>query len=501
MANSPQKPSPKAIPIAVRYRCGSVDEFVERYAEDISDDGVFIRTPKPLPEGSLIAFELRLANDEVVLAGLGRVRWKRGRAAPNRPAGIGVAFIELSEAGRTVVARMHTQPNAGRAYFSEVAETSHDALLVRASPRNGEGEGGSSTTAVGERTAPRLRLRKATDSDPAIKRPSVSSPTPPSSSMSPSSTEKKAERDRPMFPPSTTLPAEVRDDEFTGPSRDQTVVMPAAAVLGAPKTANDGEETGPDATGGDRTVAFVGHPVVAPPFPSVQPSVGSLRAVPAATGYPSTPSVHAASASPGYPSSVHALPAASSGHIPAAPSSHRLLHGLEHPPGALLDPARSAEPAFFSGRSTAITLLLAVIAALLVVITVLLVGGGVMIFKSRPPPAERASSGAAPATSSVPTTPSTSNNAPIASPPATSAVPALPTPVEAPPPPPAVATASAAKASGPPPPPPPRRPGTPPAAQGAPRRPAAAPPPPALPAWARDPSPNDPDIVPKSPPR
>jgi molecular chaperone DnaK len=97
--------------LAVRLSYGSVDEFVERFAVNISRGGVFIRTRDPKPVGSLLAFELRLAGGEPVIRGQGVVRWVRAEdlaAHPPRAPGMGVQFTELDDASRALVERMVT---------------------------------------------------------------------------------------------------------------------------------------------------------------------------------------------------------------------------------------------------------------------------------------------------------------------------------------------------------------------------------------------------------
>ena len=45
--------------LLVRLSYGSVDEFVDRFATNLSRGGVFIRTRSPKPPGTQVAFELK----------------------------------------------------------------------------------------------------------------------------------------------------------------------------------------------------------------------------------------------------------------------------------------------------------------------------------------------------------------------------------------------------------------------------------------------------------
>jgi len=97
--------------LAVRLSYGTVDEFVERFAVNISRGGVFIRSREPKPVGTVIAFELRLTGGEAVVRGKGVVRWIQAEdrsAHPPRAPGMGLQFTELEEGSRAIVDRMVT---------------------------------------------------------------------------------------------------------------------------------------------------------------------------------------------------------------------------------------------------------------------------------------------------------------------------------------------------------------------------------------------------------
>jgi molecular chaperone DnaK len=99
------------IGLAVRLSYGTVDEFVDKFAVNISRGGLFIRTREPRPVGARLAFELRLATGEVALKGVGVVRWVQAESATASPPtapGMGVQFTELDAASRALVERMVT---------------------------------------------------------------------------------------------------------------------------------------------------------------------------------------------------------------------------------------------------------------------------------------------------------------------------------------------------------------------------------------------------------
>ena len=93
------------INVVVRYKSATVDEFIENHSFDISRGGAFIKTANPFPPGTLLKFELRLAADEKMISGVGRVVWKReaAQATAQNPSGMGVKFIKIIDVDKRIV--------------------------------------------------------------------------------------------------------------------------------------------------------------------------------------------------------------------------------------------------------------------------------------------------------------------------------------------------------------------------------------------------------------
>ncbi len=91
--------------IKVRYKSATLEDFLEHHARDISRGGVFIRSKKPLPEGTLLKFELQLEDSSKFVQGVGRVVWQRHdeQGGDDNPPGMGVKFIKLSPESRALV--------------------------------------------------------------------------------------------------------------------------------------------------------------------------------------------------------------------------------------------------------------------------------------------------------------------------------------------------------------------------------------------------------------
>jgi uncharacterized protein (TIGR02266 family) len=101
-------PRAKVLSMTVRYKSATLDEFIEHHSHDISRGGMFIKTPAPFPGGTLLKFEVRIADEQKVVQGVGRVVWKRDAAAasPDTPAGMGVKFIKLDDEAKHMIDRL-----------------------------------------------------------------------------------------------------------------------------------------------------------------------------------------------------------------------------------------------------------------------------------------------------------------------------------------------------------------------------------------------------------
>lgn len=97
----------RPVGLHVRLAFGDLDEFVDRFATNISDGGIFIRTRDPRQVGTRLSFELRLRTGEVAFSGTGIVRWVQGLDARGLGTpGMGIAFDELTDETRAVLAQI-----------------------------------------------------------------------------------------------------------------------------------------------------------------------------------------------------------------------------------------------------------------------------------------------------------------------------------------------------------------------------------------------------------
>jgi molecular chaperone DnaK len=93
-------------PVALQVRLAYDDrgDFVERYAINISNNGIFIRSREPRPIGSKLKFELHLRTGEIIFAGEGTVRWRQLPDARGLGlSGMGLQFDDLTEESRRLL--------------------------------------------------------------------------------------------------------------------------------------------------------------------------------------------------------------------------------------------------------------------------------------------------------------------------------------------------------------------------------------------------------------
>lgn len=92
-------------------------EFETQLTENLSVDGMFIRSARPYPPGTVFDFQLLLRDDFTLVKGRGEVVWIREReGSPTQPAGMGIRFLDLDDTGRKVIHRVvahHLEEESG----------------------------------------------------------------------------------------------------------------------------------------------------------------------------------------------------------------------------------------------------------------------------------------------------------------------------------------------------------------------------------------------------
>jgi uncharacterized protein (TIGR02266 family) len=107
--------------LKAKYKSATVDEFIDQYAGDISRGGIFIKTPKPSPIGTLLKIEIQLKDGAPVISAVGRVVWRREQPEGGQAAGMGIKFIKLEPESVPIVERIVERKAPGEGpHFDEV---------------------------------------------------------------------------------------------------------------------------------------------------------------------------------------------------------------------------------------------------------------------------------------------------------------------------------------------------------------------------------------------
>src|SRR6187551_1285241 len=98
-------PPPDAL-VRLHLKCSDAEDFVARFAPNVTRGGVFLPTQDAREVGASIRFEIALLDDAVVFAGEGEVTWAK-------PKGMGVKFTTLDPATEPMLERLLARRLAG----------------------------------------------------------------------------------------------------------------------------------------------------------------------------------------------------------------------------------------------------------------------------------------------------------------------------------------------------------------------------------------------------
>lgn len=87
--------------LLVQFRLQDMDEFMRDYAVNLSVGGMFIRTPEPHPQDSMVYLQFTLMAGDKLIEGLGKV------VHVNPPShtvpGMGIEFVNLDDESREFI--------------------------------------------------------------------------------------------------------------------------------------------------------------------------------------------------------------------------------------------------------------------------------------------------------------------------------------------------------------------------------------------------------------
>src|SRR6478736_496174 len=101
-------PPPPDASVRLHLKCADAEDFVERFAPNVTRGGIFLPTRDAREVGATIRFEIALLDDTVVFAGEGVVTWAK-------PKGMGVKFTTLDLATEPMLERLLSRREAAAA--------------------------------------------------------------------------------------------------------------------------------------------------------------------------------------------------------------------------------------------------------------------------------------------------------------------------------------------------------------------------------------------------
>jgi hypothetical protein len=129
-------PPPPDASVHLHLKCPDAEDFVERFAPNVTRGGIFLPTRDAREVGATIRFEIALLDDTVVFAGEGVVTWAK-------PKGMGVKFTTLDPATEPILERLlgrrtaaaAAPENLAAAQSGPVPPTDSSPLSIEPRPR------------------------------------------------------------------------------------------------------------------------------------------------------------------------------------------------------------------------------------------------------------------------------------------------------------------------------------------------------------------------------
>jgi uncharacterized protein (TIGR02266 family) len=113
MPETNRRKTPRVVAeVKVDYR--TVSSFITDYSKDLSQGGVFVKTPLPFNVGERLRLRVSIPGHELPFALEGVVRWVVPLNDKDREPGMGVEFVEFGEAARDELARFVAALESGK---------------------------------------------------------------------------------------------------------------------------------------------------------------------------------------------------------------------------------------------------------------------------------------------------------------------------------------------------------------------------------------------------
>jgi uncharacterized protein (TIGR02266 family) len=113
MPETNRRKTPRVVAeVKVDYR--TISSFITDYSKDLSQGGVFVRTPLPFNIGERLRIRLTIPGQQVPFALEGVVRWTVPLNDKDREPGMGLEFVDWGEGAREELARYVARVEAER---------------------------------------------------------------------------------------------------------------------------------------------------------------------------------------------------------------------------------------------------------------------------------------------------------------------------------------------------------------------------------------------------
>jgi uncharacterized protein (TIGR02266 family) len=89
--------------LLVQYRFNSFEDFLAEYSVNISPGGMFIKTDKPLEQGTMVYLQFTLKDGSRLIEGMGKVVWVNAVGMKDRVPGMGVEFVNFDDESMALI--------------------------------------------------------------------------------------------------------------------------------------------------------------------------------------------------------------------------------------------------------------------------------------------------------------------------------------------------------------------------------------------------------------
>ncbi len=101
--NGSEKRKSPRIPANIRVNYSTVDEFLSDFTTNINEGGLFIQTKTVLEIGTSVQLKFSLPQAKRLIEVEGEVMWTTSADGPEKNAGIGIKFQDLSEEDKEMI--------------------------------------------------------------------------------------------------------------------------------------------------------------------------------------------------------------------------------------------------------------------------------------------------------------------------------------------------------------------------------------------------------------